>query len=332
MLCSRLTDFFRYLARRQGYVTFAYVDDVIGCERKDVATAGYKFLIDILQDLNFPVSHKKLVAPTTRASCLGIIIDTQDQTVSIPEDKANEIIKKCDRIFSKKKVTKRDFQSLLGSLMFVHKCVKSSRIFTNRLFDALRNAQTDWIYINKDIKRDLTWFKKFIPVFYGTASYVHPSPRLAHTLAIDASLHRVGGVWGSRVYSAVIPNCMKTESYNICHFEMINIMIALKLWYKDWAKHHIQFFVDNEAVVQIMNSGKTKDKLLAMFARNIWFITSTFDITISVRHIPGRKNNIADLLSRWSNQKSDFEKLNTLIGNPYWEEIPAQWFEVDNEI
>ena len=128
-------------------------------------------------------------------------MDTVAQTVSVPTDKQAEILGKCKDVISKKKVTKRQFQSLIGSLMFIHKCVRSSRMFTNRLLEALRNCTDQFIKITGQVRQDIAWFLEFLPKFNGKAQYVHVLPSQAHTIAIDASLERVGGVWADQVYS-----------------------------------------------------------------------------------------------------------------------------------
>ena len=97
-------------------------------------------------------------------------------TVSGPTDKQAEILGKCKDVISKKKVTKRQFQSLIGSLMFIHKCVRSSRMFTNRLLEALRNCTDQFVKINGDVKQYIAWFMEFLPKFNGKAQYVHVLP------------------------------------------------------------------------------------------------------------------------------------------------------------
>ena len=189
-----MTSFFRYLALQQGHICYTYIDDVIGTSLPDKVFEGYKFFLELLSDLNFPISYKKLVAPTHETICLGICINTRDQTVSIPTDKQREILVKCQDMITKKSVTKTKFQSLIGSLMFVHKCIRSSRTFTNRLLENLRNCEDKFVKITPDVIRDISWFLEFMPKFNGSATYVHELPALVHTIAIDASLDRVGGL------------------------------------------------------------------------------------------------------------------------------------------
>ena len=142
---------------------------------------------------------------------------------------------------TKKSVTKIKFQSLIGSLMFVHKCICSSRTFSNRLLESLRNAKEKFIKITPDIIGDITWFLEFMPKFNGTATYVDEPPILAHTIAIDASLDRVGGIWANRVYTIKIPDFVKHNA-SITHFEKVNILVTLNVWKRQWKHKYIEFF------------------------------------------------------------------------------------------
>ena len=51
---------------------------------------------------------------------------------------------------------------------------------------------------------------------------------------------------------------------------------------------------DNEAVVFVLSSGKTKDLTLAAIACNIQLMLATYNIEIVVKHIPGKSNVVAD--------------------------------------
>ena len=47
-------------------------------------------LLDLMAKLGLSVSEKKLVMPSTQAVCLGILIDSQNGTISIPPEKLEE--------------------------------------------------------------------------------------------------------------------------------------------------------------------------------------------------------------------------------------------------
>ena len=81
LICTRLVQFFGYLMKRRNYDVFCYVDDVIGCVCDTHAQEAYEYLLKLLEDLNFPISVKKLVAPTTECNCLGVIVNTVKKTL-----------------------------------------------------------------------------------------------------------------------------------------------------------------------------------------------------------------------------------------------------------
>ena len=91
------------------------------------------------------------------------------------------------------------------------------------------------------------------------------------------------------------------------------------------------FFIDNQAVVSICNCGYTRDGMLATYIRNIWLITSIYDMCISVKHIAGNKNIIADLLSRWENNcVTHLCKLYESVPNYEWQKVSDDFFRLTN--
>ena len=105
------------------------------------------------------------------------------------------------------------------------------------------------------------------------------------------------------VYAAPIPVYMDFQP-NITHLEMLNIMVAPRLLAKDWAGSSVTFHCDNLAVVQVVNSGKTRDTLRNVCIRHICFITAVHDIDLQITHIQCHKNHIADALSRIYSEKA----------------------------
>ena len=154
--------------------------------------------------------------------------------------------------------------------MYIHKCIPATRVFTNRLQQALRDAKENIVKITSEVCRDIRWFVEFIPKFNGTATYVHNFPEASHTIALDASLVRVGGVWNGQVYTAKIPEHVKANR-SIVHFEMINLLVALNVW-KDWRGLYVKFLLsiweDNEA---------NHNKLKQLISRPRWvFVPSAY--------------------------------------------------------
>ena len=110
-----------------------YIDDLVYCGLLANIHKPYQFLIALLQDLGLAISDKKLCPPSTQVVCLGILFDTTTRTTSIPREKMSDIRNMCAGWSDKRVVSKNDLQSLLGSLLYITKCVRSSRFFLNRM-------------------------------------------------------------------------------------------------------------------------------------------------------------------------------------------------------
>ena len=106
--------------------------------------------------------------------------------------------------------------------------------------------------------------------------------------------------------------------YKIAHLEMLNVVVALKVWGQQWANKCVKLFCDNQAVVEVLSAGRARDQVLATCARNVWFLTATYNIALMVSHIQGAHNNVADLLSRWENTEEHHKKLYQWVDSPIW--------------
>ena len=314
---QRCTDAIRYIMDQKfGYPNlYNYIDDLIYPALPHEIHGAYTTLKHLLSDLGLEVSQKKLIPPTSKAICLGIEIDVLNKTLAIPPQKFEEIINMCNMWAPKTRATKNQLQSLLGSLLYITKCVKPARYFLNRMLQLLRTNHTAKIIsLNNDFKRDLNWFLTFLRQYNGVTFY--DNQEIQETIFLDASLQGLGGAFNNEVYALTIP--LGFQNYDIVHLEILNIVVALKLWAKQWQNKRIEIRCDNMAVVEVIRSGKARDPTLAKCARNIWLLTSIFNIYLVVNHIPGQRNTLADLLSRWTGSINNFLKLQELLPQFSW--------------
>ena len=114
---------------------------------------------------------------------------------------------------------------------------------------------------------------------------------------------------------------------------MWNIVIALRMWGHLWRHCSIQIFCDNLAVVQVMNTHRTKDHFLSICDRNVWLLVVSYDILLQVHHVRGKDNAEADLLSRLhSGTIVDPVLLKHLTDICTWDNVPSEMFQLDFEI
>ena len=113
--------------------------------------------------------------------------------MSIPPDKLDSIMDMCCQWKTKKFCSKRQLQSLLGSILYVAKCVKPARMFLNRMLMLLReNFEKDTIFLNTAFFKDLNWFYTFLRQFNGVVYDIKPVQAELH---LDASLTGMGGIF-----------------------------------------------------------------------------------------------------------------------------------------
>ena len=323
---QRVSDAVRYIMRCQNYDIINYIDDFLGFGTPTVAKRSFDALYDAMQKLGLCISNKKLIHPGTQAVCLGVLVDTVTGTVSIPPEKLGQVKDMVSTWSTKKYCTKRQLQSLLGLLLYIHKCVKPARYFVNRMLEVLRNAQNpSKICLTDDFWRDLNWFQKFLDQYNGTSLFDHRP--IDCVFELDACLTGLGGCWKNFVYHLPIP--LGYKEMGIVHLEMINVLVALKLFKSMWSGKKVLIKCDNQAVVTVLTSGRTKDPFLGACARNVWFTAALADVELQYTHVLGKYNRTADLLSRWQNSASNVLELSSLVQDPVWLNVKMQDLEID---
>ena len=72
-----------------------FVNDLIYCGTPSTIFAAYEKLPSLLAQLGLQISAKKLVPPSTSVTCLGILIETETRTMSVPPEKLKSILQQC---------------------------------------------------------------------------------------------------------------------------------------------------------------------------------------------------------------------------------------------
>ena len=171
------------------------------------------------------------------------------------------------------------------------------------------NHEVKKILLNKEFFSDLGWFDAFLAQYNGV-TYYHQSHCHAQ-MHLDASLTLLGAMFHNMVYSLPLPRGYMGNT--IVHLEILNIVVA-----NYWANERIHIWCDNEAVVEVLTTGKCRDMIIAVCVRNMWLIAAIYNFQIKVEHIAGQKNVTVDLLSRWTNSPADNKKLQNLIPGCVW--------------
>lgn len=94
--------------------------------------------------------------------------------------------------------------------------------------------------------------------------------------------------------------------FSIAWKELYAIVIAASAWGSLWSGKRILFHCDNRAVRDIWKKRSTKDKHLMQLVRVLYYVAASHNVTVSIAHIAGTDNSVADALSRGMLQKLQY--------------------------
>ena len=163
---QRVSDAIVYIMRRHGYDLVAYIDNYIGVAPANSAKSQFSFLSDLLTKLGLPMNPDKRVPPCKALTCLGIPIGINASSLSIDHSKLQSIYDECLQVSGKKYLSKKKYQSLLGKLIYLHKCVVPARVFVNRILELFRKTLT---------RRRYTLLRNFSVISLGFKLFFHNS-------------------------------------------------------------------------------------------------------------------------------------------------------------
>ena len=147
---------------------FAYIDNYIIVSSKGSGDDHFRRLASLLTEPGLPSNPDKQTPPCRKFTCLGIQIDLEKNQLSIHPEKLESIYNECVATSNKRQLSKGAFQSLLGKLLYIHKCVSPARVFINRIRARFRkNSDAKKITLTSDFHKELAWFLVFLPRFNG---------------------------------------------------------------------------------------------------------------------------------------------------------------------
>ena len=305
-ICQRVTNAFSFMMFNIGFAVLNYLDDFGGVEKRDVAQFAFLLIRRIFYLSGVEEALDKACEPSERMIFLGILFDTRSMTMSIPLEKLNEIRKLVFGWLSKHYATLKDVQRLLGKLNFIGACVKSSRVFINRILNWLRYCHSQYssssgrFRIPDDVKKDLIWWNKFLPIYNGISLLDHGSwskPDLI--FSSDSCLSGCGGFLEGRYFHSEFPTFILDQKLHISALEMLAVLVCFRVWGAFMRGKKIQIFCDNMAACIVINSGKAKCPFLQNCLRELCYWTALYDVHFRAVHLEGSQNRLADCLSRF---------------------------------
>ncbi|XP_053398262.1 uncharacterized protein LOC128556673 [Mercenaria mercenaria] len=290
-----------------------YLDDFIfvGKSGSDNCLTLVKAFEDICLQLGIPIAEEKSVGPVSVLTFLGFELDSDQMTIRIPFSKIQELLDLIRNFLCRSKVTLKQLQSLTGKLCFFSKAICGSRAFLRRFYEAMSGLDKPHHHrrVTTDIVDDLRVWVSFLNNFNGVvhipANVWHDSNVLnLHTDSAGAA--DCGGACYLDGCWAFFPWPLSWSKSQILKdmtfLEMVPVVLAIALWGSRIANKKVLMWIDNEALVKVLNKQSCRSKAVMHLVRYFVLKSMSSNIVFKAKHIASKANGICDSLSRkqWS--------------------------------
>ena len=265
-----------------------------------------------------------MLTPTRKLVCLGFKLDTVDMTVSLPGDKVEKFERTTSELLCKKEPTAREVAGVVGLMVAYSPAVEYGKAHIRGLekdknlgLGINRGDFSRTMYIGDRGKQDIFWWCSHLIGFPRRVRLTPPSG----TVYTDASLEGWGAHRGSKTAGGRWSKIESTKHIN--ELELWAILFGLKCFaHKE--DDHIKIFTDNTtALAYVKNMGGIHSTACDVIAKQIWAWAELKGLWLSIAHIPGKDNVIADYKSRvftdnteWALGESIFKDLCKKLGCP----------------
>ena len=257
---------------------------------------------------------------------LGILLDGESFTLTVPIEKRNKAINLLKEMIDRKKATVKQLQSLCGFLNFLGKAIFLGRTFTRRMYakyssfvsldSTHKHKQSKLkphhhICLDAEFKKDCATWLDFLEgslqsvvnrpmvdlmgrlktsqdiFFYSDAS-------AAESLGFGCILNR-NWIWGKWE-----PNFIRTHKPSIEFLELFGLCAGIITWqdHADLVNCRVSIFCDNMAVVGMVNDMSSTCKYCMHLLRILALNGLRFNQRITAKFVGTKDNGLADALSR----------------------------------
>lgn len=264
----------------------------------------------IFHTLNIPLALHKTEGPCTELEYLGVCLDSVNMEARLPLQKIVRIKSILEAFSHRKTCTKRELLSLLGHMNFASRVIRPGRAFVSHLI-SLSTTVTELHYhvtLTSAVRSDLAMWARFLDTWNGVSFFHDDNVTSAADMEIhtDATPTSFAGIFGNHWFQGYFPLGLQLEDTSMALYELYPIVMACVLWGHLWACKKLLFHCDNLATVEIINKGRSKVNSIMKLMRKLTFHAASHNFVIHAVHIEGKRNTVADSLSRWQMAKFRF--------------------------
>ena len=320
-----LNPVFAYL-RNQGHELFQYLDDsFVIADTEEKCRESLLKLCDLLEQLGFVVHRdKSILKPTRKLVFLGFDLDSEQMLVSLTSDKVQKFKTAALELLQKETYSIREVAGLIGLMIAYSPAFDYSLIHVKNIerekIEALGKSRGSFegiMTLSDESVNDIHWWLHNIELSGKHILICDPDI----FLYTDASEEG----WGAHV-NGISSGGRWNQEESLLH---INVLELKAIWFalRSFCKEdriHVHVLTDNTtALAYIKNMGGVRSLECNQIAYDIWLWAEERNIWLTISHIPGVENVVADYKSRhfsdnveWALSWNLFDKICTRFGCP----------------
>ena len=252
--------------------------------------------------------------PVQHLIFLGVLLDTVQCTMSLPEVKLKALLNFSLEFSLRVRASKRHLQVLAGKLNWACRVVYGGRTFLGRILDQINhlNCLNAKVKFNKEFYADLSWWISFLSVFNSKCMFLEKVPTT--DIQTDECPTAAGAFFhGDSLYHSFVLDISEVRNLHINFKEVLAIILADKRWGKLWCNKHVIIQSDNTTAVSIINKGTTGNLIIMRYLRELLWLSAAYNFRITATYLPDCMNNIADAISRMHEPYCLFKTLGYLL-------------------
>ena len=307
--------------REKGHISTAYLDDslLVGKSESE-CKLNIAETMELLHKLGFFVHpSKSVLLPSKQIQYLGVIINSENMTVQLTEERKKNLIDSCKMVLRKSRPSIRDVARVIGLIVASFVAVKFGPLHYRSLEEDKKAALVvskgcfdEKMQLTQDSHSELTWWIVNVDSAYNDICRKQPDV----TITSDASSKngwgccfgdkRTGGPW----------SCEEKDTFHINCLELKAAWLSLQCFESELLDKHVRIRLDNtSALAAINNMGTNHSVELNRLANEMWKWCVQRNIWISAAFIPGVLNVDADFESRHVNLDAEWMLNSDMLNN-----------------
>lgn len=288
-----------------------YIDDFLFVvESKGKAETLLTEALALCARLGLPMAAAKTEGPTHKLTFLGIDLDTEAMTATLPAEKLAALRQLCVEWEGKKCATQRELQSLAGILNFACYVIRPGRAYKGRIIQAAsayEEGDEKSRRVPAAVLKDIRWWRDIAPQWNGVSLLYQADWIKADLIELytDACGSGFGAMFGSRyIYGAWTKEQLQRGAngpkgkLNMPFMETLSLVTAASTWGHLWTGKRITFRSDCIVSVYAINNQYSKSDRIAGLVRHFSALAIKHRFDFRCIHVAGVTNIDADLLSR----------------------------------